>query len=76
MVLTNLNHLSIDDLVMLSTKRQIGIRIPHELDRRLEEHVAKIGISKSAFILSILYKELTSIGKEEEHGKQSSDFHS
>ena len=61
---------------MPSAKRQIGIRIPYELYQRLEEHVDKIGISKPAFILSILYKELTSIGKKEEHGKQSSDFHS
>ena len=61
--------------MIAATKRQIGIRIPQELDRRLEEHVAKIGISKSAFILSMLYKELNSIGKEDVHGKQSDDFH-
>ena len=41
-----------------TAKRQIGIRIPQELDKRLEEHVSKIGISKAAFILSILYREL------------------
>ena len=40
------------------TKRQIGIRIPRELDERLESYVNKIGISKAAFILGLIYKEL------------------
>lgn len=39
-------------------KRQIGVRIPLELDERLESHVNKIGISKAAFILGLIYKEL------------------
>lgn len=39
-------------------KRQIGIRVPNELDKRLENHVNKIGISKAAFILGLIYKEL------------------
>lgn len=40
------------------TKNQIGIRIPQELDSRLEELVNKIGISKPAFILGLIYREL------------------
>ena len=40
------------------TKRQVGVRIPIELDERLEHHVNKIGISKAAFILGLIYKEL------------------
>lgn len=39
-------------------KKQIGIRIPQELDCRLTELVNKIGISKPAFILSLIYREL------------------
>ena len=39
-------------------KRQIGIRIPQELDDRLENYVSKIGISKPAFILRLIYDEL------------------
>ena len=41
-------------------KRQIGIRIPRELDKTLESHVEKIGISKAAFILQLIYRELKS----------------
>jgi predicted DNA-binding protein len=40
------------------TKKQIGIRIPQELNRRLEKHVNKIGISKPAFILGLIFREL------------------
>lgn len=39
-------------------KRQIGVRIPKELDARLENHVRKIGISKQAFILGLIFREL------------------
>ena len=42
----------------MKEKRQINIRIPPELDRRLENHVQKIGISKQAFILSLIFREL------------------
>ena len=39
-------------------KRQLGIRIPRELDGKLENHVKKIGISKQAFILNLIFREL------------------
>ena len=39
-------------------KKQLGVRIPKELNEQLERHVAKIGISKPAFILGLIYKEL------------------
>ena len=39
-------------------KKQLGVRIPKELNERLERHVAKIGISKPAFILGLIYREL------------------
>ena len=39
-------------------KKQLLIRIPHELDERLEKHVKKIGISRQAFVLGLIYKEL------------------
>ena len=41
-----------------TSKRQIGIRIPSDLDDRLANHVNKIGISKASFILGLIYKEL------------------
>ena len=39
-------------------KKQIGIRIPQDLDCRLTELVNKIGISKPAFILGLIFREL------------------
>lgn len=42
----------------INVKRQIGIRIPEELNERLEKHVARIGISKPAFILGLIFDEL------------------
>lgn len=39
-------------------RKQMGIRIPAELDRRLENHVSKIGISKQAFILNLIFNAL------------------
>lgn len=41
-------------------KNQICIRIPRELDCRLGDLVEKIGISKPAFILGLIYRELES----------------
>ena len=46
-------------------KRQIGLRVPCELYQRLEKHVAKIGISKPAFILEIIYRELENIANRD-----------
>ena len=43
---------------MQENKKQIGVRIPKELNERLERHVEKIGISKPAFILGLIYNEL------------------
>lgn len=43
---------------LANEKRQVGIRIPLELDKQLEAHVKKIGISRAAFILGLVYKEL------------------
>ena len=56
---------------MLAEKRQIGIRIPRELDNRLEAYVSKIGISKPAFILGLIYKELKKEDATNTHGKQT-----
>ncbi len=49
---------------IVSNKVQIGIRIPKELNERLERYVANIGISKQAFILGLIFDELE--GKEKE----------
>ncbi len=39
-------------------KQQIGLRLPKEMVERIESYVKQIGISKQAFILSLIYKEL------------------
>lgn len=44
--------------IMGDGKRQIGIRLPKELDERLGKHVKKIGITKPAFILGLIFNEL------------------
>ena len=54
-------------------KKQIGIRIPPELDRRLEKHVNKIGISKPAFILNLIFKELEKNDKSHRAGDDNDD---
>ena len=41
-----------------NSRKQLGIRIPQELDRRLEKHVNRIGVSKQAFILNLIFNEL------------------
>ena len=46
-------------MVQTDTKKgQICVRIPENLNKRLEEHVRQIGISKPAFILGLIYAEL------------------
>ena len=57
-------------------KESFSIRIPAALNQKLTARAEEMGISKSAVILSLIYKEFTSIGKEDERGKQSSDFRS
>ena len=39
-------------------KNSFSIRIPTDLNIKLRERAEKMGISKSALILSLLYKEL------------------
>ena len=41
------------------TKNIIAIRLPYELDKKLSELVSKIGIPKTAFILNLIYQELS-----------------
>lgn len=48
---------------MENDKRQIGIRIPKELNKRLERHVAGIGVSKPAFILQLVYEKLEQVAR-------------
>ena len=56
-------------------KESFSIRIPEALNQKLTARAEEMGISKSAVILSLIYRELNSIGKEDVHGKQSDDFH-
>lgn len=54
-------------------KTQIGLRLPQELDRRLENHVNKIGISKPAFILNLIFNELEKTEKKPRAGVEDND---
>ena len=49
-------------------KTQIGLRIPAELNSRLEKHVERIGISKPAFILTLIFNELEETEKNTRAG--------
>lgn len=48
-----------------NNKKQLGIRIPKELECRLEKYVEKIGISKQAFILNLIFNALESEEKKD-----------
>ena len=39
-------------------KELVSLRIPEILNRKLAEYVAPLGMSKNAFILSLIYREL------------------
>ena len=39
-------------------KELVSVRIPVNLNKKFSDYVAKIGISKTAFILGLIYKEL------------------
>lgn len=41
-----------------SEKELVSVRIPKELNKKLAEHVSAMGISKAAFILNLINKEL------------------
>lgn len=36
----------------------VSVRIPKELNKKLAKHVAAMGLSKTAFIINLIYKEL------------------
>ena len=55
-----------------NNKKQLGIRIPEELECRLEKHVIKIGISKQAFILNLIFRELEEKEKDTRAGNANS----
>lgn len=57
----------------VSSKTQIGLRLPQELNRRLENHVSRIGISKPAFILNLIFKELEQNEKKPRAGSDDND---
>ena len=45
-------------------KEAIFLRIPETLNKKLEKRVSEIGISRPAFILSLIYKEIGEIKTE------------
>lgn len=51
-------------------KSQFGIRIPLELNKLLEDRVKKIGISKSAYILTLIYNALEKSEQTNETDKE------
>jgi len=48
-------------------KELVSLRIPAKLNKKLTEYLAPIGLSKNAYILSLIYKEL----KKEESTKNT-----
>lgn len=44
-------------------KELVSVRIPKELNKKLTEHVAAMGLSKTAFILNLINKELANSKK-------------
>lgn len=45
------------------TKEMVSVRIPSEMNRVLTEYVRSIGITKNAFILSLLRREMERCAK-------------
>lgn len=41
-----------------SVRNSFSLRIPPELNQKLREYADKIGVSKTAVILNLIYKEL------------------
>jgi hypothetical protein len=39
-------------------KEMLSVRIPETLNRKLEQHVKQIGVSKAGYILTLIAKEL------------------
>lgn len=39
-------------------KELVSLRIPESLNKKLAEHVAPLGISKNAFILGLIHREI------------------
>lgn len=46
----------------LEKKELVSLRIPSETNQKLSAHVKKLGISKNAFVLTLLSKELKKSG--------------
>ena len=42
-----------------SDKELVSVRIPKDLNKKLADHVAKLGISKTAFILGLINREIS-----------------
>lgn len=51
-------------------KELVSVRIPEPLNRKLAEHVAPLGMSKNAFILSLINKELSQNKTTDYHSKK------
>lgn len=43
---------------MKHNREMVSVRIPKEMNQKLAQHVEKIGITKNAFILSLVKQEL------------------
>lgn len=44
---------------MKIAKELLSVRIPKELNKKFSKHIAPLGISKNAFILSLIHKEIS-----------------
>ena len=43
---------------MEKRKEIVSVRLPIEINKKFAEHVAKLGLSKNAFILNLILQEL------------------
>ena len=55
---------------MKPLKELVSVRIPKELNQKLAEHVATMGLSKAAFILNLINKELAKVPKTSAQTKE------
>ena len=53
-----ITNLQIEVYDMKIKKNNLTIRIPININKKFTKHVSKIGISKNAFILNLINKEL------------------
>lgn len=54
-------------------KELVSVRIPIELNKKFTNHVSALGISKTAFFLGLLHKELKNEQLEEKNSDRAKE---